>query len=204
MVHKDPSGKVGVSVRVILQESTTMAITAREVERVSEKDTKLCGVSYYIQSGDWSQCKMPHYLSLKNELCTIGKLVMRGTRIVIPQSLRSRVLRLAHEGHQGIMEIKTPLRTKVWWPKKDTDAEKVCRSCPGCQIVGEFCPPEPMQRVEPPSGPWQDVANAVLGPFPSRENLPVVVDCCTRFFEAVVMRTTTFQKMVEALMPIFT
>ena len=151
-----------------------------------------------MQSGDWSQCKMPYYLSVKNELCTIGKLVMRGTRIVIPQSLGSEVLRLAHEGHQGIMKMKTQLRTKVWWPKIDSDAEKVCRSCPGCQVVGEFRPPEPMQRVEPPSGPWQDVAIDVLGPFPSGENLLVVVDYYSRFFEVVVIRTTTSQKIIEA------
>ena len=49
---------------------------------------------------------MPHYLSVRNELCVLGKLVMRGTRIVIPQSLRSEVLRLAHEGHQGIVKMK--------------------------------------------------------------------------------------------------
>ena len=70
--------------------------------------------------------------------------------------------------------------------------------------MGEFCPPEPMQRVEPPSGPWQDVAIDVLGPLPSGESLLVVVDYYSRFFEVVVMRSTTSQKMIEALMPIFT
>ena len=76
-----------------------------------------------------------------------AQLVMRGTRIVIPQSLRSEVLRLAHEGHQGIMKMKTQLRTNVWWPKVDSDAEKACRSYPGCQVVGEFCPPEPINAA---------------------------------------------------------
>ena len=90
MDQKDPSGEEADFVRVIVQESTPMAMTAREVERESGKDPELCSIRYYIQSGDWSQCKMPHYLSVKNELCTIGKLVMRGTRIVIPQSLRRK------------------------------------------------------------------------------------------------------------------
>ena len=110
---------------------------------------------------------MPHYSSVKNELCVLEKLVMRGTRIVIPQSLRSELRRLAHEGHQGIVEMKNQLRTKVWWPKIDHDAALVCKSCHGCQVVGEFCAPEPTQRVEPPSGPWQGVAIDVLGPLPS-------------------------------------
>ena len=60
-----------------------------------------------------------------------------------------------------------------------------------------------MQWVEPPSIPWQDVAIDVLGPLPSGENLLVVVDYCGRFFE-VLIRSTTSQKMMEALTPIFT
>ena len=147
---------------------------------------------------------MPHYLSVRNELCVLGKLVMRGTRIVIPQSLRSEVLRLAHEGDQGIVKMKNRLRTKVWWPKIDHDAAQVCKSCHGCQVVGEFCAPEPMQRVEPPSGPWQDVAIDVLGPLPSGENLLVVVDYYRRFFEVVIIHSTTYRKMIGALTPIFT
>ena len=120
---------------------------------------------------------------------------MCGTRIVVPQNLRSELLHLAHEGHHGIMKMKTQLRTKFWWPEIEFDAEKVCRSGLECQVVGEFRPPEPMQEIEPPSGPWQDVAIDVLGPIPSGENLLVVVDYYSRFFEVVVMRTTTFQKI---------
>ena len=71
-------------------------------------------------------------------------------------------------------------------------------------MVGEFLAPEVMQRVEPPSVPWHDVAIDVLGPLLSGENLLVVVDYYSRFFEVVIMHSTTSQKMIEALMPIFT
>ena len=65
--------------------------------------------------------------------------------------------------------------------------------------------PEPMQRVEPPTGPWQDlpVAINVLGPLPSGESLLVVVDYHSCFFELVILQSTTSQKMIEALTPIF-
>jgi len=94
----------------------------------------------------------------------------------VGQGLSKQVLHLAHEGHQGIVKVKHRLRTKAWWPKMDTDAEQICKSCHGCQVVSGFCVPEPMQRVEPPTGPWQDVAIDVLGPLPSGEGLLVVVD----------------------------
>ena len=199
--QKDCSGEKADFVRVLALESTPVAITAKEVERESENDPELCSVRHYIQSGDGSQCKMPHYLSVKNELCVLGKLVMRGTRIVIPQSLRSEVLHLVHEGHQGIVKMKNRLRTNVWWPKIDHDGAQVCKSCHRCQVVGEFCA---MQRVEPPTGPWQDIAIDAIGPLPSGENLLIVVDYYSRFFEVVIMHSITSRKMIEALTPIFT
>ena len=69
--HK-PRGEEADFIRGIAQESTPMAMTAREVERVSEKGPELCSVRCCIQSGDWSKCKMPHYLSVKNELAQWG------------------------------------------------------------------------------------------------------------------------------------
>ena len=200
----DVSGEAVDHVRFIARESTPIALTAKEVEMASANDPELISLRHYIRTGNWSECKMPAYLSVKNELCVLGKLVLRGSRLVIPQSLRKEVLHLGHEGHQGVVKMKRRLRTKVWWPRMDLDAERVCKSCHGCQVVGEYSPPEPMQRVEPPSGPWQDVACDLLGPLPSDESLLVVVDYYSRFFEVEIMRSTTSKKVIEVMTPMFT
>ena len=60
-----------------------------------------------------------------------------------------------------------------------------------------------MQRTEPPTGPWQDVAADLMGPMPGGENLLVVVDYYSRFFEVVVMKSTTTPRIIAALMDIF-
>ena len=62
----------------------------------------------------WNNKECAKYIPVKEELCAIGKVVLRGTRIVIPQSLRQQVLAIAHEGHVGIVATKLRLRTKVW------------------------------------------------------------------------------------------
>ena len=83
-----------------------------------------------MTTGDWSKCNLSHYLGVKDELCVLDYLVLRGDRLVIPQSMREDVLRLAHEGHQGSVKTKNCLRAKVWWPKMDAATEKLCRYCP--------------------------------------------------------------------------
>ena len=140
----DVSGDKIDFVKMVAVESTPSALSAKQVKLASEKDHELISVRQYVTTGDWSKCKLPHYLGVKDELCVLGYLVLRGDRLVIPQSMRDHILRLAHEGHQGIVKTKNRLRAKVWWPKMDAAAEKLCRSCHGCQVVGELCVPEPM------------------------------------------------------------
>ena len=65
-------------------------------------------------------------------LLELGKLVLRGTRIVVPQKLREQILDLAHEGHQGVVRTKQRLRSKVWWPGVDRAIEGKCKVCRGC------------------------------------------------------------------------
>ena len=108
---------------MIAEESTPVALTARDVEIASEEDAELTSVRHYIQHGNWHECKMPYYTRVKNELYVLRKLVLRGTRIVIPRRLRDGVLHLTHEGHQGIVKMKQRFRSKVWWPRMDKYAD---------------------------------------------------------------------------------
>ena len=72
----------------------------------------------------WHKLENKRYLLVRNELLVIEKLVLQGTRIIIPFSLSDQVLHLAHEGHPGIVSMKRKLLTKVW--------------CPGCENVTEM------------------------------------------------------------------
>ena len=85
----------------------------------------------------------------------------------------------------------------------DVDVERMCRSCHSCQVVGQYSPPEPMQRTEPPTGPWQDLAADLMGPLPTGESLLVVVDYYSRYYEVVVMQSTVTSKIIMALKEIF-
>ena len=60
--QKDTSGEETDAVKMIAEESMPMVLTAKEVESASEEDPELSSVRHYIQSGDWSQCKMPHFM----------------------------------------------------------------------------------------------------------------------------------------------
>ncbi len=198
---KDISGEEVDFVRLIVDQNMPAAISARDVEIESEKDPELQAVRRYIVQGNWFECKLPSYSAIKDELTVYGNLVLRGNRIVIPAGLRRKVLNLAHEGHQGITKTRLRLRSKVWWPKMGKDAESICKACHGCQVVGPLSPPEPLRRVLPPTGPWQDLAVDLMGPLPNGEHILVLVDYYSRYYEIAVMKSITSNKVIDAILP---
>ena len=120
-------------------------------------------------------------------------MILRGTRIVIPKKLRPRVLFLAHKGHLGIVGTKQKLRSKVWWPGMEKDAEKHCKTCYGCQLVSRPSPPDPIRSTALPTGP----------PLPTGESILVVVDYYSRYYEIDIMRSTVASKVISSLEEIF-
>jgi len=110
-------------------------MTTREIEEPSSEDREFLELRLHIKEGNWKCDQDKQYIPVCSELCVIGKVIHRGTRIVIPSKLRPRVLSLAHEGHPGIVSMKQRLRSKVWWPGIDRDAEKLGRTCHGCPLV---------------------------------------------------------------------
>ncbi|RXN28445.1 Transposon Ty3-G Gag-Pol poly [Labeo rohita] len=56
------------------------------------------------------------YWQVRAELYLVGDLLMKGDRIVIPQTLRGEILHKLHEGHQGIPKCHARAQASVWWP----------------------------------------------------------------------------------------
>lgn len=189
-------------VRAVVESCVPVALSPKAIEEASYNEG-LCLVKNCVKPVSWEQCTIPSYAHVKDELCTYGELSLCGTRIVVPKILRDKVVRLAHEGHRGVVKTMYQLRTKVWWPGMDKDVENLCKVCHGCQVTSSCNPPDPMCRVLPPSAPWQDCSADLLGPLPTGESILVVVDYYSRFLEVAILKSTTSTKIIEAITPMF-
>ena len=185
-------------VRMVTLESVPIALKIQEIEKVSADDEELQVVCGCLASGTWEGAPKS-YVCVRNELTFIGDVILRGTRIVIPEKLRQRVLRLAHEGHQGIVKMKERLRSKVWWPGVDKEAERKCRECYGCQLVTKETIIPPVKTTRLPERPWQDLALDLLGPLPTGEHLLVLVAYFSRWVEVDVIYSTTSEVIIKCL-----
>lgn len=107
----------------IVENSCPVAIPLTDIKKHSEEDEEICKVKEGLFTNQWAKT-VEIYKIFETELTFHDGILLRGTRIVIPCKLREQVLDSAHEGHPGITAMKKRLRTKVWWPKMDNEAEK--------------------------------------------------------------------------------
>ncbi|XP_062578034.1 uncharacterized protein K02A2.6-like [Saccostrea cucullata] len=189
-------------VKFIAREATPQALSTQEVEEASRRDEELVRIRKFIKEGKWEKSCVDYY-PFRDELCCIGYVVLRGSRIVIPRNLRKQCVQLAHQGHLGIVGTKQQLRTKVWWPGMDKEVEKYVKSCHGCQITSAFPKPEPVSPTPLPTGPWQELGIDILGPLTSGQYVLVVVDYYSRYYEIEVTKDITSEKIIDLLEGMF-
>ena len=127
----------------------------------------------------------------KDELTVHCGVLMPGHRAVIPAKLRNQVLTELHEGHLGIVKMKSLARSYIWWPKIDKDIEHLAKSCPGCQLQQNEAGKVPLHLHpwEWPTTPWQRIHLDFAGPFLGRMFL-IIVDAHSKWPEVEIMPST--------------
>ena len=85
-------------VRIVALHAAPVALKIKVIGRVSAEYPELQAVRRCLVEERWNSAPK-QFLPVRNELTFIGHMILRGTRIVMPQALRKRVVSLVHEGH---------------------------------------------------------------------------------------------------------
>ena len=99
-------------IRFVANTAASQAMTTEEIEDASAVDEELEYVRQSAETGNWENSNCANYKSIRDELYLFGKIVLRGTIIVVAKKLQARVIKLGHEGHQGMEKNKTALACK--------------------------------------------------------------------------------------------
>ncbi|GFO41407.1 transposon ty3-g Gag-Pol polyprotein [Plakobranchus ocellatus] len=106
-------------VNYVANASLPNALSLREVRKKTKQDRVLVAVMTSISTGNWDSRLVSQFQFLKDELTIHDGIILRQHRIVIPESLRLRVIKLAHSAHQSVVKTKQLLREKIWFPVFD-------------------------------------------------------------------------------------
>ncbi|XP_046406266.1 uncharacterized protein K02A2.6-like [Ischnura elegans] len=90
--------------------------------------------------------------------------ILRGSQVVIPDSLRGEVLKMLHKVPQGVVHSKALARSYVWWPGIDKDNESMISSCRACCENRSMPSKAPVIPWSVPQKPWSRLHLDFAGP----------------------------------------
>ncbi|KAL4007109.1 Rho guanine nucleotide exchange factor 40 [Sarotherodon galilaeus] len=140
------------------------------------------------------------YLPFSGDLTVHNGLLLYGSRIVIPTSLRADILSKLHEGHLGITKCRERAKQSVWWPGLSSELIKVIETCDTC-CRERTKHKETMLPTEFPQRPWAMVGTDLFQ-IENKQYL-VIVDYFSRFFEVAKLTSTTSEAVIEHCKSIF-
>lgn len=181
-----------------VKEVAPRVITLNEIEKSTADDEELGKVKQSLMSGNWDEVA-ESYRRIKDELCQVGELVLRNSRIIIPEALQDRMIQLGHTGHPGIVAMKARMRAKVWFPNMDKRIEEKVKSCLGCLMTSSQDPPNPLSIRPMPNSPWFDIAIDFKEALPNGNSLLVAIDYFSRFVQVAEMAKTEASDTISAL-----
>jgi len=178
------------------------AISLQEVLGESLKDAELQELILRIKDRKWNLSpQLKPFGNIKDELTTKSGLVLRGSQLVMPQSLRKRSIELAHSSHLGLSKTKQYIRSKVWWPGIDSSITQLIRNCGICQSVN----PDGKERLEPlrikaaPTKPFSTVHIDLFGPLRNGTTILGIIDEFSRWPECYILTSTQTKYVINAL-----
>ena len=186
----------------VAEMASPVAMNIQEIKTATSKDPTLQTVIKALDTNTWpNDMKSSSFYKVRQELSVTAdkKLLLRGTRMVIPESLQQQAIALAHEGHQGIVRSKQLLRTKVWFPGVDKLMEQCITECIACQANTIKKNSHELLMTDLPDYPWQRIDADFFGPLPTGEHLLVIIDQYSRYPVVEIVHSLTSR----AIIPVF-
>ena len=130
------------------------SLTWNDVRIATSSDTSMNKLLELVEHGfphaknDLPQ-ELRAYHQYIDKLTSFDGVVLHNDRIVIPPSLRDRVLQSLHSAHQGVSQMYSRADASFFWPGMTTDINNMRLHCSSCNRIA------PSQPSAPPTPPIQ-------------------------------------------------
>ena len=144
----------------------TLSANRQKISGNSCGDSVCCQLKSYCQN-EWPHLSevasplKPFLIPVKHELSISKDLLLRGSHLVVPLSLRSEILNKIHSGHQGLTKCHQCAIQSVWWPAISKDIGEMISKCLVCyKTCYQYA--EPLLSSTFPEYPWQRITSDIF------------------------------------------
>lgn len=178
-----------------INQIATLPVTAAEIARETQKDGELAELYRAILKGEGAENEKAEYAIQQGCL-------MRGIRVVIPKTLKEKVLKELHEGHLGTAKMCGLARSYCYWRGIDNDIKDISKNCDICMMEKSNPRKTILHTWEYPSTPWYrihiDYAGPVRGTY-----LLIIIDAYSKWLEVYPTSKITSKVTIECLRDCF-
>ena len=185
-------------------------ITLKRIAEETANDTTLSKLQEIVKTGKtWipkhAEEALQNFKTILPEITITGNgILLKGDRIILPESLQTVAIELTHQGsHPGQSSMERRLRYHFYFHQMKAKVKKVHDECVDCNIFTDIKLKEPQKSHQVPDQCWKKVATDLFGPMPSRNHVVVVQDLASRFPVAKLVSSTSADKVIPALSEIY-
>ena len=144
----------------------------KDIESVTWDDVRVATTSHplmsvltqLIENGMPTKSENLHpdirsYFQYRDHLSTFDGVILYKDRLVIPPSLRGRILSSLHSAHQGLTQMCSRAESSVFWPGMTKDIASLRNNCGSCNRNAPSQPSAPPTPPTIPSYPFQCIAS---------------------------------------------
>ena len=188
----------------VIQSFPASDAQSERIKQEQEQDDVCKQIKVYCRDGwparhELAGAICPHYPAL-TEITVANGLLLRGSRLIIPASMRLVILDKIHTGHQGITKCREQAQLSVWWPGLSQQLEQLVKNCPEC-VKAQKQRAQPLVTSTFPDLPWQKIATDLFQW--KKENHLLIIDYYSQFIKVARMKQTTAEEVIQHTKSIF-
>ena len=201
-----PSPDMDVIAINFLQYSSIEEKERDDVLQETNKDKELQSLKHYISTG-WpaKRSQIPvslhPYWNFRDELTVESGILMKNSKVLIPETLKQKYLMQIHQGHQGIETCRTRAREFVFWISINNDLKELVEKCDICQFQQNSTPIIQKYVSEVPPHPWHTLGSDLF--YFQRIDFLVVVDYFSKYLIIRKIPNSTSSAVIKELGMIF-
>jgi len=135
------------------------------------------------------------YWGYKDEITAQNGILYKGSRVIIPLSLRKQMLSRTHSSHQGIEACIQRAKDVIFWPGMSSDIKELVSHCDICSNYVCNQQKEPLMTYEIPTRPWKMVAQDLF--THKKKDYLITIDYYSDFWELDPLTDTTSQTVID-------
>ena len=172
----------------------------------TSKDKELQSLKHYISTG-WpsKRSQIPvslhPYWNYRDELTVESGILMKNSKVLIPETLRQKYLKQIHQGHQGIEACRSRAREFVFWVNINSDLKEMVEKCDICQAQQNSTASVQKYVSEVPPHPWHTLGSDLF--YFQRIDFLVVVDYFSKYLIVRKIPSSTSSAVIKELGMIF-